>query len=67
MKTIKLVIAWVVTSVLFITTLPISIIIYGVANNEYFWSDYYQNTPPPKYFIRWCQFIESPFRLLSVK
>jgi hypothetical protein len=64
MRTIKVVTAWVVTSILFIITLPISILIYGVSSNEYFWSDYYEGKPPPKYFIKWFQFVLSPFKLL---
>ncbi len=63
----KKIIAYILASLLFIVTLPISIIIHGVADSEYFWSDYHEKKPPPKYYTKWYNIIISPFTILGIK
>lgn len=67
MKKIKLITAWILTTVMFIGTFPISIVIYSLAAEEYTWTDYYQNNPPPVYYKIWFDFVSYPFKLLKIE
>ena len=67
MKIIKLLAAWTLGIALMIVTAPISIIILGVADMEYSWTDYQNKIPPPRYVTKWLEFLDSPLRLFGVK
>ncbi len=67
MKTVKLITSWALTIILIIATLPISLVIYMLADSDYTWTDLHEKKEPPKYFSNWFRFLEFPFRLLDVK
>lgn len=67
MKKFKLVLALMITLILVIVTLPITIVVYAVANGEYSWSDYYNNVSPPKYLTKWNRFLLSPLTISGFK
>lgn len=55
----KKIIVYFITSIIFVATLPISIVVFQVASMETFYDE-----PPPKYFSKWMNFVTSPFKLL---